>query len=166
MSENMQVKHGSSPSLVSHSVIHSDLLMYQELTKWLKDCQTDIFAELKEVSALYRYSSCRVDSVICVCTCTNEMQAYVRAFHHVCEEQLKVLLSESRYLLQQSRSIDFKKSGGFKFGASTADIRSSLAGSMSSLSPARGNALTTSMADFSVSPSFSAASPDLSRGPV
>ena len=39
-------------TLVSHSHVHNDLLLYQDLTKWLKECLPDIFAELKEVRML------------------------------------------------------------------------------------------------------------------
>lgn len=93
------------------------------------------------------------------------MQAYVRAFHHVYEEQMKVLLSESRVVLQHGRSTDVKKSAGFKFSTSTADVRSTVAGSMTSLSPARGNA-SQSIADFGGSPALSMASQESLRGPM
>lgn len=56
MTENVQVRHASSPSLVSHSLVHNELLMYRELTKWLKECQPEIFAELMEVSEIMCFS--------------------------------------------------------------------------------------------------------------
>lgn len=79
------------------------------------------------------------------------------------EEQLKGLLKDSRDVLQLVRSSDVKKQGGIlsKISGSTVDIR----GSLSSLSPARGNPLLSqSVADFGVSPSFSTPSQDSSRG--
>lgn len=84
------------------------------------------------------------------------------------EEQLKGLIKDSRDLLQLVRSSEVKKPGGFllsKISGSTADIRSPVGGSLSSLSPARGSAaVSQSVADFSVSPSLSQASADSSRG--
>ena len=86
------------------------------------------------------------------------------------EEQLKGLIKDSRDLLQLVRISEIKKPGGFilsKISGSTADIRSPVGGSLSSLSPARGNpAVSQSIADFSVSPSLSAAAQDSSRGPT
>lgn len=94
----------------------------------------------------------------------------MRAFRHVYEEQLKSLLSESHIVLQQGRSADARKPGGFilnKLSTSTADIRSSFAGSMSSLSPARGSGfMSQSIADFGVSPSLSSSSQESFRGPL
>ena len=60
-----------------------------------------------------------------------------------------------------------KRPGGYilnKISGSTADVRSPIGGSLSSLSPGRGNAfMSQSIADFGVSPSLSQ---DSSRGPT
>lgn len=70
-------------------------------------------------------------------------------------------------MLQLVRNSDVKRPGGYilsKISGSTADIRSPIGGSLSSLSPARGNAFVSqSIADFGVSPSLSQ---DSSRGPT
>lgn len=50
MTESAHVRHASSPTLASHSPVHNDLLMYQELTKWLKESQPEIFSEVIDVS--------------------------------------------------------------------------------------------------------------------
>ena len=92
---------------------------------------------------------------------------YVRAFRRVYEEQLKGLVKDSRDILQSMRASEVKKPGGFllsKISGSSADIRSPISGSLSSLSPARGNAgVSQSIADFSASP-LTASSQDSSRG--
>lgn len=65
------------------------------------------------------------------------------------------------------RGSDVKKQGGIlsKISGSTMDIRSPVGGSLSSLSPARGNpTVSQSIADFGVSQSFSTSSQDSSRG--
>lgn len=93
-------------------------------------------------------------------------QAYVRAFHRVYEEQLKGLIKDSREILQVVRGSETKRPGGYimsKISGSTADIRSPIGSSLSALSPARGP-VSQSIADFSTSPSLSAASQD--RGPT
>lgn len=75
-------------------------------------------------------------------------------------------MKDSRDILQLIRSADVKKQGGIlsKISGSTVDIRSPVGGSLSSLSPARGNPLVSqSIADFGVSPSFSNSSQDSSR---
>ena len=85
------------------------------------------------------------------------------------EEQLKGLLKDSRDVLQLVRSADVKKPGGIlsKMSGSSADVRSPMGGSLSSLSPARGSALASqSVADFGVNPSLSTSSQDSSRGPT
>ena len=97
------------------------------------------------------------------------LQAYVRAFKHVYEEQLKYLMTESRVVLQQGRHGDGKKSGSSflnKLSTSTADIRSSLSGSMSSLSPARGGSTFTSqsVADFGANPALGSSSAEAVHG--
>lgn len=89
----------------------------------------------------------------------------MRAFRHVYEEQLKALLKDSRDILQLVRSSDVKRGILGKIGGSTADIRSPIGGSLSSLSPARASALMSqSVADFGVSSSFSSSSQDSTRG--
>ena len=50
MTDAAQVRHTSGPSMTNHSRVHNELLVYQELTKWLKECQPAIFSELMEVS--------------------------------------------------------------------------------------------------------------------
>ncbi len=86
------------------------------------------------------------------------------------DEQLKGLVKDSRDILQLVRSSEIKKPGGYllsKISGSTADIRSPIGGSLSSLSPSRGNAaVSQSIADFGVSLSVSAAPQDSSRGPT
>ena len=60
-----------------------------------------------------------------------------------------------------------KKQGGIlsKISGSSVDIRSPLGGSLSSLSPGRGNpTVSQSIADFGVSQSLSNSSQDSSRG--
>lgn len=52
MTESAHVRHTSSPTLASHSLVHNELLMYRELTKWLKECQPAIFSEVMDVSVL------------------------------------------------------------------------------------------------------------------
>lgn len=95
-----------------------------------------------------------------------QSKAYVRAFRHVYEEQLKGLLKDSREVLQLVRSLEAKRPGGFKISGSTVDIRSPIGGSLSSLSPVRGSpAVSQSIADFGGSPSLSASSQESSRGP-
>jgi hypothetical protein len=77
------------------------------------------------------------------------------------------LLKDSRDVLQLVRGSDVRKQGGIlsKIGGSTVDIRSSVGGSLSSLSPARGNTtVSQSIADFGVSQSFSSSSQESSRG--
>lgn len=70
-------------------------------------------------------------------------------------------------MLQLVRNSDVKRPGGYilsKISGSTVDIRSPIGGSLSSLSPGRGNAFVSqSIADFGVSPSLSQ---DSSRGPT
>lgn len=50
MTDNAHIRHASSPTLASHSLVHNDLLMYSELTRWLKDCQPEVFSEVMDVS--------------------------------------------------------------------------------------------------------------------
>ena len=50
MTESVHIRHASSPTLASHSAVHTDLLVYRELTKWLKECQPEIFSEVMDVS--------------------------------------------------------------------------------------------------------------------
>lgn len=53
MTERLQVRQsGGGPSMASHGLVHSELLMYQELTTWLKECQPRLFAEIMEVSPM------------------------------------------------------------------------------------------------------------------
>lgn len=151
----------SSPTLESHSRVHTALLVYGELTKWLKDCQPEVFCEVMDV----RLTSGIVNNVSALL-----LQAYVRAFKHVYEEQLKGLLKDSRDTLQLVRSAEVKKPGGFilnKISGSTVDIRSPVGGSLSSLSPSRGlSSISQSVADFSGSSSFTTPSQDSFRGPT
>ena len=89
----------------------------------------------------------------------------MRAFRHVYEEQLKGLLKDSRDVLQVVRSSETRKPGFIlsKISGSTADVRSPISGSMSSLSPAHNSFMSQSISDFSISPSHSH---DSSRGPT
>ena len=50
MIESAHVRHGSSPTLASHSQIHNELLKYSELTRWLKECQPQVFSDVMDVS--------------------------------------------------------------------------------------------------------------------
>ena len=50
MLENAQVRHTSGPSIASHSQLHTELLTYSTLTKWLKDSEPLRFSEVMEVS--------------------------------------------------------------------------------------------------------------------
>ena len=52
MTESIHVRHASSPTLASHSQVHTDLLVYSDLTKWLKECQPEIFSEVMDVSCV------------------------------------------------------------------------------------------------------------------
>ena len=52
MTDGAHVRHASSPTLASHSPVHNGLLMYCELTKWLKECQPEIFSEVIDVSCM------------------------------------------------------------------------------------------------------------------
>lgn len=173
MTDNAHTRHASNPSLASHSLIHNDLLMYQKLTKWLKECQPEVFSEVMDVSLYYNYlrilelksEEMRIHVVIVACILF--LQAYVRAFRRVYEEQFKGLLKDSRDILQLIRGAEVKKPGGFilsKISGSSVDIRSPIGGSLSSLSPARGSPVVSqSIADFSVSPSLSMSSQDSFR---
>lgn len=53
LTDSAHVRHASSPTLASHSSVHNDLLMYRELTKWLKECQPEIFSDVIEVIAFF-----------------------------------------------------------------------------------------------------------------
>lgn len=57
MLENAQVRHTSGPSIASHSQLHTELLTYSTLTKWLKDCEPLRFSEVMEVSKFLFYTT-------------------------------------------------------------------------------------------------------------
>ncbi len=50
LTDGAHIRHASSPTLASHSPVHNELLMYRELTKWLKECQPEILSEVIDVS--------------------------------------------------------------------------------------------------------------------
>ena len=50
MLENAQVRHTSGPSIATHSQLHTELLTYSNLPKWLKECEPFRFSEVMEVS--------------------------------------------------------------------------------------------------------------------
>lgn len=49
MVENAQISHTSGPFIASHSQLHTQLLAYSNLTRWLKDCETVRFGEVMQV---------------------------------------------------------------------------------------------------------------------
>ena len=51
------MRHTSGPSIASHSQLHTDLLTYSTLTKWLKECEAFRFSEVMEVSRLLFYTT-------------------------------------------------------------------------------------------------------------
>ena len=55
MLDNASVRHTSSPVIASHSQVHTELLTYSKLTKWLKGCETIRFGEVMEVSWCSEY---------------------------------------------------------------------------------------------------------------
>lgn len=50
MLDNAQIRHTSGPSITSHSQLHTDLLSYSGLTRWLKECEPIRFSEVMEVT--------------------------------------------------------------------------------------------------------------------
>lgn len=50
MLENANVRHTSEPSIASHTQLHTELLTYSNLTRWLKECEPIRFGEVMEVS--------------------------------------------------------------------------------------------------------------------
>ena len=49
MVENAQVRHTSGPAIATHSALHTDLLTFSGLTRWLKECEPSRFGEVMEV---------------------------------------------------------------------------------------------------------------------
>lgn len=49
MLDAVQVRHVSVPSISSHNAVHTDLLPYSALVKWLRDCETQRFSDVMEV---------------------------------------------------------------------------------------------------------------------
>ena len=49
MLDAVQVRHVSVPSISSHNAVHTDLLPYSALVKWLRDCEPLRFSDVMEV---------------------------------------------------------------------------------------------------------------------
>ena len=147
MLENTQVRHTSGPSITSHSQLHTDLLNYSSLTKWLKECEPVRFSEVMEVILIGCHAWC--DFIACY------SQAYVRSFRRVYEDEIRALVSEARVCLLRGGGIELKRPGGLlgKMGSNTDLRRSQLTSSLQVLSPSsRGGAfISQSVADFSAS---------------
>ena len=51
MLDAIQVRHVSIPSISSHTAVHTDLLPYSALVKWLRDSEPLRFSDVMEVQA-------------------------------------------------------------------------------------------------------------------
>ena len=174
MLDAVQVRHVSVPSISSHNAVHTDLLPYSALVKWLRDCETQRFSDVMEVCVRVSVSALtcmQVGYTLVVllptthtCTYTHththtHTQSYIRSYRRVYEEEIKAFMMDIKGGLV--RGMEARKPGFLAKMGSNADFQRSLAairplaGSLMALSPSsRGGVVSQSVADFSSSGNY------------
>jgi len=105
----VQVRHVSVPSISSHNAVHTDLLPYSALVKWLRDCETQRFSDVMEVCVRVNVSALNCMQVgytlVVLLPATHvylhihthtltltHTQSYIRSFRRVYEEEIKAFM--------------------------------------------------------------------------